>query len=110
LCVLGIFNIGVWELFAWGWLWTVILLFSVSWIARISGVSSQCLAIALGIFEIGSYASYLRPCSSYLGVGSSHDLPLTHLGLWVWTTTPGCSFKHSDANFFSWVGLKPQSS
>jgi hypothetical protein len=28
-----------------GWLWTAILLISVSWVARIRGVSHQCLVI-----------------------------------------------------------------
>jgi hypothetical protein len=38
------FSIGSPELFAWGWLWTMILLTSTSWIARITGVSHQHLA------------------------------------------------------------------
>jgi hypothetical protein len=42
--VLGIFEIGSHELFAWGWLRTTILLISASWVARITGVSHQHLA------------------------------------------------------------------
>jgi hypothetical protein len=38
-------EIGSWELFAPGWLWTVILLISVSCVARIIGVSHWCLAL-----------------------------------------------------------------
>jgi hypothetical protein len=41
--VLSIFKIGSWELFVWGWLWTVILLTSASWVAGITGVSHQHL-------------------------------------------------------------------
>jgi hypothetical protein len=41
--VLGIFKIGSWELFAWGWLWTMILLIFASWVAGITGVSHWCL-------------------------------------------------------------------
>jgi hypothetical protein len=36
--VLGIFKLGSWELFAWGWLWTMILLTSASWVAGITPV------------------------------------------------------------------------
>jgi hypothetical protein len=35
------FEIGSLELFAWGWLQTMILLTSVSWVARITGVSHR---------------------------------------------------------------------
>jgi hypothetical protein len=36
-----------------GWLWTVILLISASWVARITGVSHQCLAVLLCSFNKG---------------------------------------------------------
>jgi hypothetical protein len=36
------FKIGSQGLFAWGWLWTAILLISASWVARITRVSYQC--------------------------------------------------------------------
>jgi hypothetical protein len=39
--VMGIFEIGSCELFAQGWLPTVILQMSASWVARITGVSYQ---------------------------------------------------------------------
>jgi hypothetical protein len=42
--VMGIFEIGSHELFAWGWFQTMILLISTSWVARISVVSHWCLA------------------------------------------------------------------
>jgi hypothetical protein len=44
--VLGIFKIGSQKLFAWGWLWTTILLLSASSIPRITDVSHQRLARA----------------------------------------------------------------
>jgi hypothetical protein len=37
-----IFLIGSHKLLAWGWLWTVILLVSASWVARITGMGQQC--------------------------------------------------------------------
>jgi hypothetical protein len=37
--VMGFFEIGFHKLFAWGWLQTVILLISVSWVPRITGVN-----------------------------------------------------------------------
>jgi hypothetical protein len=42
--VLGIFEIGCWELFAQGWLRNMILLISVYWVAMIIGVSHWHLA------------------------------------------------------------------
>jgi hypothetical protein len=39
--VMGFFEIGSRELFAWDWLQTVILLISASRVARITGVSHQ---------------------------------------------------------------------
>jgi hypothetical protein len=39
LFVLGIFEIGSHKLFIWGWLQTLILLISASWIARITDLS-----------------------------------------------------------------------
>jgi hypothetical protein len=45
LFVIGFFfEIGFCELFALGWLRTSILLISASWVARVTGVSRQCLA------------------------------------------------------------------
>jgi hypothetical protein len=41
------FKIGSRELFAQGWLWTTILLIPAFWVARITGVSHQCLAWSL---------------------------------------------------------------
>jgi hypothetical protein len=38
------------ELSAWGWLWTTILLISASWVARITGVSHQNPAV-IGILN-----------------------------------------------------------
>jgi hypothetical protein len=41
----GLFYQGSsYKLLAWGWLWTVILLISTSWVARITGMSHQRLA------------------------------------------------------------------
>jgi hypothetical protein len=37
--VLGIFKIGSCKLFAQGWVWTLIVLISGSWVARITGMS-----------------------------------------------------------------------
>jgi hypothetical protein len=39
----GFFEIGSCELFAWWWLQTVILVISASQVARITGMSPQCL-------------------------------------------------------------------
>jgi hypothetical protein len=39
--VMGYFEIGSHELFAWGWLQTMILLISASWVARITGMSTS---------------------------------------------------------------------
>jgi hypothetical protein len=50
----GFFEIESWELFALCWFWAMILLISVSWVARNTGVSHWHLA-ALVIFEIGSH-------------------------------------------------------
>jgi hypothetical protein len=41
VCVLGIFEIVSLELFAQGWLQTMILLISASWVAKITGVSHR---------------------------------------------------------------------
>jgi hypothetical protein len=38
------FEIGSYELFAWVWRWTTILLISASWIAKITGMSHRHLA------------------------------------------------------------------
>jgi hypothetical protein len=38
---LSIFEVGSHELFAWGWLRTVILLLSISGVARITGMSHR---------------------------------------------------------------------
>jgi hypothetical protein len=48
--VLGVFKIESCELFAWGWLPTMMLLISASWVARITGVrcwrpAKRCLFI-----------------------------------------------------------------
>jgi hypothetical protein len=40
--VMGFFEVGSHKLFALGWLWTSTLLISVSWVARITGVSHWC--------------------------------------------------------------------
>jgi hypothetical protein len=45
--VLGIFNIGSQELFAWGRLQTAILLISASQVAKIRGISYKCPALQL---------------------------------------------------------------
>jgi hypothetical protein len=39
------FKIGSHKLFAWGWLWTAILLISDSWVAKITGVRNRHLAL-----------------------------------------------------------------
>jgi hypothetical protein len=46
----GFFKIGSCELFAWGWLQTVILLTSASQVARIAGMSHWLLAL-LSVFD-----------------------------------------------------------
>jgi hypothetical protein len=56
--VLGIFEIGSWELFAQGWLWNLTLLISASWVARVTGVShwlpaSACSKWFLFNWEVG---------------------------------------------------------
>jgi hypothetical protein len=43
--VLGIFEIGSCELFAQDWLWTLILLISASWVARLTGISYWDIAV-----------------------------------------------------------------
>jgi hypothetical protein len=45
--VMGIFKIESHELFAQGWLWTVILLISASWAARITGVNRRARLLPL---------------------------------------------------------------
>jgi hypothetical protein len=45
--VLGIFEIGFWELFASGWLQTAILLIFASWVARITGMCHWYPALSL---------------------------------------------------------------
>jgi hypothetical protein len=40
--VIGLFKIGSSKLFAWGWIWTMILLISASLVARFIGVDHQC--------------------------------------------------------------------
>jgi hypothetical protein len=40
-------QIGSSELFAWGWLWSKILLISASWVARITGMRHQLPALFL---------------------------------------------------------------
>jgi hypothetical protein len=37
--MMGFFEIGSLKLFAWGWLWTSVLI-SASWVARITDVST----------------------------------------------------------------------
>jgi hypothetical protein len=48
------FEIGFQELFAQSWLWTMILLSSASWVARITGVSHQHPAIPVLAWKIPS--------------------------------------------------------
>jgi hypothetical protein len=48
---LNFFKIGSHELFAWGWFWTIILLISAYWVARITSVSHQYLAQNMKCFE-----------------------------------------------------------
>jgi hypothetical protein len=44
LFVMGVFKIRASELFAWSWLWTLILLSPAFWVARITGMSHWCPA------------------------------------------------------------------
>jgi hypothetical protein len=48
---MNFFEIGFLKLFCPGWLQTSILLVSASWVAGITGVSQQCLAIVLLIMK-----------------------------------------------------------
>jgi hypothetical protein len=65
--VLCIFGIGAQELFAQGWLWTMILLTSASWVAGITGVGHHArLVIFLFLLQIFSIKKGLlwRPMPS----------------------------------------------
>jgi hypothetical protein len=75
--VLGIFEIGFYKLFAWGWLQTVILLIFASCEARIIGVSHWHLA------ELGSLypAPLLPPINQSLEMGCLWKLPYIFLGV-----------------------------
>jgi hypothetical protein len=50
--MMGFFKIESRKLFAWGYLWTAILLICASWIPRITSVSQECPAVFL----------FLMPC------------------------------------------------
>jgi hypothetical protein len=52
--VMAFFEIGSCKLFAWWWLWTVILPIAVYWVARISGVSHWHPA-QIGIFWLNIF-------------------------------------------------------
>jgi hypothetical protein len=52
--VLGFFQDKVLQTICLGWLWTVILLISASWVVRITGGSHLCLAM-YSFFETGSH-------------------------------------------------------
>jgi hypothetical protein len=54
----GFFMIGFLELFCLGWLWTMILLISASWVARITGVSHQLQALELTLNSFGSIRQF----------------------------------------------------
>jgi hypothetical protein len=47
LYVLGYFRDRVLQTICPGWIWTMILMISASWVARITGVSLQCQALLL---------------------------------------------------------------
>jgi hypothetical protein len=75
--VLGIFKIGSWELFAWGWLWTMILLIFASWVAGITGVS-HWHRLTVGFFFFFSIFLLLFICAYKAGFISppcTHPLP-----------------------------------
>jgi hypothetical protein len=52
LFVMGFVKIGSRELFCPGWLETLILLISASWVVRITGMSHWCLTICLFIIPL----------------------------------------------------------
>jgi hypothetical protein len=59
------FKIGSQELLSQAWLWTMILLISASWVARITGVSPWCPAwpfTSVLIFNCHFYHFYFLKC------------------------------------------------
>jgi hypothetical protein len=102
--VMGFFKIGSCQVFVQGWLRTVILLISASWIARITGVSHQCLTMA--VFHSGA-----KICSQGLGpkyLTICYDLTFCGFGGYTWYCTDPiklstCMVFLSEFNF---VGLQ----
>jgi hypothetical protein len=75
-CVMDFFKIGSRKLLCPGWLQTKILLLSVSWVARVTGMSHRCLAKCILIRKL-SHENYLL---SWIWTASemSHLLILSH--------------------------------
>jgi hypothetical protein len=77
--VIRFFEIGSPRLFAWGWLWTMILMISASWVARIIGVSYQCQAF---YFEITPHQ--LEEKYTTLSHINRTLTSTTHKGFYLW--------------------------
>jgi hypothetical protein len=71
--VMGFFEIGSCELFAWGWLWTVILLISASWVAGITGVSHRHLAELWSFSELVIFGTILSLDTAPSGKNTQHS-------------------------------------
>jgi hypothetical protein len=93
--VMDFFEIGSWELFAQGWLWTIVLVISASWEARIIGVNHQCLAIYL----FSDRVSWCNPGWFWIWDPPASATKL--LGLQLYTTKPHFVY-------ICWWGLNPQ--
>jgi hypothetical protein len=97
--VLGFFK-RVSETICPGWFWTMMLLISASWIARITGMSHQCLARENGNLEIVWFCLSPRPrltwnllCSTgWPRTPSAPALASRMPGLQVCTSMPGLYF------------------
>jgi hypothetical protein len=66
---MGFYKIGFQELFAWDWLWTVILLISSSWVTRITGVSHWLIDRFILCHICHSWASVQDTRNCVLGEG-----------------------------------------
>jgi hypothetical protein len=82
----GFFKIGSHKLFAWAWLQTAILLICAYWVARIMGMSHQCLAHFF-IF-IHGYIIFLPYSPSY--ILSLYPPPFTGTSPQTGTVLPSC--------------------
>jgi hypothetical protein len=107
-CV-GIFQDRVLETIYVGWLWTAILLISASWVARITGVSCQHLAVILNFsipwqsWTIESFSTiiYLYSCTPLLSLPSAHTLhtPFSSSSLFLSSSLNPTSFYYLISNF-----------